>query len=522
MGLRISTSSLALEVAVLVAVFGCSDTAPDGAVEVDDYRGSSVPTRPAEAFDLERIAAATLAELQWREVASRTDSGVEIVDGEWSPGTYTGPRAGGGPLETIRMKSAARLYRPVAAAGPVPVIVVAAHHTFLIPESEAYHLQIAGQLGVALLVHGESPDDAAALGYDTTTGAWRGLMVDEGLASLTARNACAAVDLVTSNYPYALARTNLLALTLAERLLEAEGMPAGEAGLFGTSKEGFATWIASAADARIRVAAPGAFQRLDLQALSTYEENSGCGPNGASTVVDVPALLAMRDWMASTPEGAAAARILLVSEFVADLHPEFLSLNGDVGMSGWHDGIFFTIGTDTHFLDGLSARPWRYDRWAGPGDAPAERFPRQLALLARVLTSPERAVEVAGWVRLATATAVDLGEAGLAFTATVQADPDVAHVRLRWAESPDRELNDADQAEWNTVEMVPSGQTGEYVTPAPIVPSPGSQVAWFAEVEESVAVESTPLARLDASQIRLARPLAPLSCGTVIPIACEP
>jgi len=506
-------------------------------IEVPKYAGLLVPTKPEEAFNMDAIRNASLEELQWQQQADNVVDGVRVVDGTWSPGKYTGPVAGTGSikerkpfsLRTITLSSGARLYYPENASGPIPILIYAAHvaEPLANEEEESAHLKIAKGLGVAVLVHGQSAADWQALGYPGE-GDQRGALVSDGIATLVERNLCGLVDLQTANFPYVLARTNMLALTLAQELLEKNGKTAGNAALAGASKEGFATWIVSASDDRFKVTSPQQFQTQDLDGITMLERNSGCGPNGFSTTVDVPSSLTSRDWMLNTEEGKLASRVLKISEFTKYLKPEFLLIAGDVGMPGMHDGRFFTIGAETHFLDSFNAKPFRYDRWAGLGfgsDPPARSDSdrnRKRALLAHLLVSPNRTQEIASWVKMLSASATDTG-AGINFAAKISPDPDVTHVWVYWSESPNREFNDLGQKPWERIELVRSrGDQWTFISKEPIVPTAGYEVAWFAEAEENVNVAGDViLSRKDTSPIRFLRELPVLSCQDYPKIRCS-
>jgi|GEM_PF-6983451 len=185
----------------LIAYIGCrsrSDAAI-GTKTTTNYAGSPTPSQPAEAFDLGSIQSANLDELLWSETGSKVADGVRIVDGSWSPGAYTGPVAGGGSLSTITLKSKARLYAPEQATAALPIIVYANHYAQYVTVAEASFVKIASDLQVALLVHGEYPDDGYAMGYTDPLN-FRGDMINAGMADLIKRNLNAVVDLQTSNF----------------------------------------------------------------------------------------------------------------------------------------------------------------------------------------------------------------------------------------------------------------------------------------------------------------------------------
>lgn len=486
------------------------------------FYASPVPTTPAEAFDLEAIKAAQLTTLGWAKTEDSIVDGVRMVGGTFSPGAYTGPLADRSATKTITMRSRARLYFPAAATQPLPLLVHAAHIAELVPAMEGTHRAIVSALGIAVLVHGEDSSDWTSLGYPKTADQ-RGALVDDGLAWLLAHNACSLSDLLTGNFGYALAKTNLLAQTLGRRLLEASGQQAGPAGQYGASKEGYATWVAAAADDRLVVAAPSRFQRLDVESLGMYERNSGCGPNGATAHVSVPGVLSLRQWLTSTDAGRAAARVILPSGFVDQLRPAALLINSDIGMWWLHDGHFFTVGADTHFLDGFVARPFRHARFfeAAQGTSTEPAQSEELGNLAQLLTERDPAAALRAWPDVLAATASDDG-ATFSFRVTVNQDPDIAHVRITLASSPNREFNDASQAPWVQLELTP--ETAGSTTWVGTAPASLDETAWYAEVEETVTVGAYQLPRRHVTPVRLLRELPPNSCppcsAAVAPPAC--
>lgn len=496
----------------------------DGAGGPPSFFAGGVPALPAAAFDLGAIKAASLETLGFVTTSDTTVDGVRMLDGTFSPGTYVGPVADGSHVETIVMKSRARVFFPAAATGALPILVHAAHLDTLVPTLEVAHRELVTGLGIAVVVHGELSDDWVTLGYAPTADG-RGHLTNDGLAWLVYHNACALTDLLTGNYGYALAKTNMLALSLGARVLESVGNSAGGAALYGASKEGFATWICAAVDDRLIVAAPGRFHRQDLEGLAMLAKNSGCGPNGASATVDVPATLTALDWFANSAAGRTAARLMVVADFAVDLKPEALVINSDLGMWWQHDGIFFTAGDDTHFLDSFAAKPFRHERYFETTQgSPEPGQAAELGKLGHLLSTGSPAVALAAWPTIEAATATDTG-AAISFSVRVKSDPDVTHVRIYGTYSPDRELNDSDQATWTALELAPeTAGSRTWVGQAAAVPPAGNEIAWYAEVEETIAAGGRSFPRRHVTPIRFLRERPALSCpacaGQAQPPAC--
>jgi hypothetical protein len=489
----------------LIAYMGCrsrSGTAI-GTETTTNYAGSLTPSQPAEAFDLGSIQSANLDELLWSETNSKVVNGVRIVDGTWSPGAYTGPVADGGSLSTITLKSKARLYAPEQATAALPIIVYANHYAQYVTIAEASFVKIASYLQVALLVHGEYPDDGLAMGYTDPIN-FRGDMLNAGLTDMIKRNLNAVVDLQTSNFMFALARTNMLAFTLAERLLESAGHTGAKGAMFGVSKEGYAVWLSAAVDDRLVAISPQNFQLLDLAGYDAYEYNSGCGPNGSSSAVNIPSSLYMRDWLRTTAAGKQAAKTALVSEFTDKLLPRFFMIAGDAGMPGIHDGIFFSIGADSAFLSAFT-HPVRSFRSIGEtGNTALQR----LALLANTITAADLNSAIAAWVKIESASADDAGST-VTVRATVSGGSAARRVYVFWNQSPNREFNDTSQTSWSSVELIPDG-TGSFS--GTLVPVADQEIAWFVQAEDDIDVGGVLITRTDATPISFLRELPKLSC----------
>src|SRR3989338_2171840 len=93
-----------------------------------NYYGLAVPSKPSEVFNMSAIKNVSLGNLQWRQSFKNIKDGVQIIDGDWSPGPYTGPTADGKAIKTITLASQMRIYFPQSAVGKkIPVLVEAAH-----------------------------------------------------------------------------------------------------------------------------------------------------------------------------------------------------------------------------------------------------------------------------------------------------------------------------------------------------------------------------------------------------------
>lgn len=494
------------------------------------YMASPTASRPAEAFNSDAINKATLTDLQWNQTSERVETVVGKVlirEGYFSPGYYTGPIKNTDPNKTtfehktVLMKSKARLYQPQSPTKAVPLLVLAKHEESLISSYDDRIKKMVDGLQIAVLVHGESPADGAAFNTD------RGGMTYLGIKDLIRRNACSKVDVITSHYGFFLARTNMLAITLGKDLLVQKGATVGNIGLMGGSKEGYATWIASAVDRRITYAAPERFARelYPTDGRSFYEKNSGCNPNGGmSSYVDTLEEMTMTDWSAKTSAGQSFRGVLEVKAFVKDMLPKAMFIVGDVGMHNMHDGQNFTMGQETAFLDSFSSIPHRHDISSGLTGDPAdsdEVDKRVLLNLGHWLAtvSPENMAS-AGWVKVTSARAIDNNNT-ITFEAQVEPDPDIKEVAVFWNQSSNREFNDEAQAPWKKIILTKVPNTINIYRSSPITPGAGQEIAWYASVQEIIDIgRGYTMPRRDASHIRTLRDKAPLTCNKWIPLRC--
>lgn len=488
-----------------------------------NYYGLIVPSKPSEAFNMSGIKNASLGflgsgGLSWRQSSENIKDDVKIIDGNWSPGIYIGPTADGKTTKIITLASRARIYFPQSAVGKkIPVLVKAVHLATLVGDFEDNYIKIAKNFNIAIIVHGEKAQDWNSLGYKKTSD-MRGALINDGIKKLVKNNLYGLNDLQTGNFSYALARTNMLSLTLAQRLLEKENISVGNAGIYGGSKEGFASWVVSAVDDRFNIAAPQGFQNEDRQGIKMLEKNSGCGPNGSSQDVNIPAALSLEYWLENSVEGQKAAMILEVSNFINDLKPEFLFLGGDVGMPGMHDGIHFTIGADTHFIENFNVKPFRYDLWAGPGTANSSQAHannnRKLAIFAQLLSSSEKSRLIEQWVKVEKARAFDDGK-NIIFEAAIAGNSDISHVYAYWNQSPNREFNDLHQEEWKKIELFRVSDSNIYKSKDVIIPEPNYEIAWYVEVQENDNLGGgLIIIRKDASPIKFLRELPARVCDS--------
>lgn len=471
-----------------------------------------VADNPRDLLDTDALKAMSLDALGWTTISDETDpSGVRIIVGNWSPGAFCTFDSKGNPTN-ITLQSAAELYVPpgypnVSAAGYGKGVVAARHVATAIDGKDARYLEIALQLGVPVLAHGEHAEDWKSLGFSG-----RDELIGASFSNAMELNSCEPKDFVTGNFALALGRTNVAAITLLTRLSESVGGQIDKVVLRGGSKEGYATWLASAVDDRIAVAGPGGYHLEDVSGFDEYEHQSGCSGSGAGSA-DTVALLTLRDWARESPGGQAFNTALMVSEFEHLLYPSFLMVAGDTAMPDMHDGVFFRLGAETQFLEGFEDHDWRYDRQPNKTREDSTKMQgRRLALLTTKLIEGAQMT----WPKVLDASAQDNST-----TVVVSAKVDGAvDVRLWWNHSDNQQWNEEQQADWQSVAMSYVAQDDSWVAPA-ISPPSGSEIAWYVEAEISKSIGSVKLDARDASPVRFLRELEHLSCDQVPPIQCD-
>jgi hypothetical protein len=509
----------------------------EGGAEVDDGGADDGPADdgggptiagPRDLFDIEALQALPLRDddpstddLCWTQESEATDPGTGVTEtvGTWCGGrfdTFEHADRGGDPA-TIDLAERAAIYWPPGypdtAAGRAGFGHVYAAHEAGAVRSEHGGLLALGS-GMPVLQHGDATDYLGLLGI-----AGRGEMTDASGPNLLRVNPCTVVDLTRGNFGWALARVNVRAITLLQRLAALRAGAVAHVALMGGSKEGFATWLASAVDDRIEVDRSGGYQREDPRtAYPFYGADWGCAAPPAAADVDVVGTLLMADWIARTPAGQAAERAFSVALFQDDLYPRLVLVGGDVTRFGMHDSHHYPLGSETPFLDGLAARPFRYDRRPNTTrETDEDKELRQRAVLL------EQLVEGPGHIDLVypKVTSAVAEEDGRGFRVRATASPAPEAVRLWWSHSDDRVWNDEENAEWAEVPMTLAG--AEWVSPTVDASAwPADEVAWYVEAETTLVMATYRFARRDCSPVRFLWRLPEVGCAVDPPDWCGP
>jgi hypothetical protein len=482
---------------------------------------------PRDLINVTELQNLTLGDLQWTEISTRVlPSGVTETVGSWSGGVWETFDVTGA-ARTITLSERAAIYwppgypsTPHSQAGFGHVY--AAHEAAALTEHATVGEQLALAFGLPVLHHGEEAVDWESLGFGG-----RGDLVNESGPNVIKVNRCGLVDLTRGNFGWALARTNIRAITLLQRLAEQRGGHVTRVALRGGSKEGFATWLASAVDDRIEVDGSGGYQREDLRsAIPVYATDWGCIPPPAvERRESVTETLILLDWMTHTPAGKAAEQSHSVGLFQHDLYPRFVLINGDVTRFGMHDSHHYALGMETYFLDHLTAIPWRYVRFHDQEQAETkEELLRSLLLEQLVNEDPGYLDQVYPKI---TGDRVETSEAnGRRFRAFATVTPEPAQVRLWWSHSDDRVWNDEENAAWVSVPLSKSPGGSEWASDWVDLQAMGvgdnEEIAYYVEAVNYLHLAPYPAAipRRDASPVRFLWRLPEVGCSIAPPNWC--
>ena len=473
-------------------------------------QGSEPRPVPADLVDMARIRSLTLEDLEWREERRELAHGAVVIGGSWKGPRFVGYAAGFEEAE-LDLTETATIYLPAAlpAGATVHEVVWAVHDASTAAAGVPGCAALASEMPVAFLLHGQKSADWRSLGFSS-----RDEMTAMTFLVMQLLNACQPADYRTGNFGLALAETQMMALTLLERVLEAEGFTPGRAALKGLSKEGFSTWFAAAVDDRLTAAAPGGFPLQDwVSAISNEEAAWGCEGTGAAGAA-MRDLVRLRKWFTLTAAGATGLAYFSASEFTDQLWPEFLLLHGDAGLATTHDGVYFTPGDDTPFLETFTARPFRFDRM--PDDGVREDYETWFTRLAALLADYLVRQDSAAYPKIEQSS-VDTQGGQFRARAHVSGQPEA--VRLWWSHSENRPFNDAGNPPWTPVPMTADGP--DWVSPWLPIPE-GMAVGWYVEAENTLHLEARAILRRDTSPQRFFNTLPPLVCPGISDPDCTP
>ena len=179
--------------------------------ETFKYEGKRVPSTIAEVFDFEEIQGADIySDLQVMLTGDYVEGGIRYVDGTWISGEYSTVNEEG-VVQTIILNNAFHILIPIE-YHELNLIVFPGHEYDKNPLTR-YDNRIRGMVknGNAFFIYGQDKQDWEELGW---TDLGRTRLLQLGIFDLEARNCdgCGLTDLQTSNFGYAMARTQMLQL----------------------------------------------------------------------------------------------------------------------------------------------------------------------------------------------------------------------------------------------------------------------------------------------------------------------
>ena len=450
---------------------------------------------PQDLIDIKHIKALSLKDLRWKPIGEkRLASGAVFIVGDFSGGQYKCYNAKGEEKE-IELRERAGIIIPKDYKKLNIGIVVAGHLAGV--ASKPIFQVVATYFKIPILVHGAHSSNWRSLGFRG-----RNSMLFSSFNEIKKRNLKKVNDLITGNYPLALARVQLRAIQLLRKILEIKGHRIEKIALIGGSKEGLSTWIASAVDPSIKVASPQAYQAEDFwETIKFYISDWKAKRTFA---INVPNMIEFGRWLKFTPEGKEAAKAIEVSSFIKYLYPEILFITGDVGMIGMHDGAYFPIGCETKFLDGLGDFVWRYER--NPGRKRPEkkiaRFIRYLAIVAKALIDGKNKFDKE--FPKVRNTRIKINSKDHSFCIKAETNSAAKKVRLWWNHSHNPMWNDPGQSPWSYVIMKKESKN-TWVSPFIKIPK-NEKGAWYVEAENYMAIFvgpiPIPMPRRDCSPVR--------------------
>jgi hypothetical protein len=455
-------------------------------------------------YELDRIKALTLEELDFHEVKRTTIEGVEVITGTYS-GFDQGLALADGSVKTIRWRQGAALFLPprsAMTAATDKAVLYNGHFVFSDPIkgftpsdrsvwgfelNQKWGIGVAKAYGIPVLIHGYEPlvvkDVEGTLYHDLQSIEFQRLLD---------RKITRAEDMpldgryLINGWP--LAKGDMVSITLLQRLVERErGAKVREVGSLGISKEGGSHWILGAADDRVAVLAPGGSAHQSWDALMESwrtDFGSDTARFGYGPALDELLRAAWRlgDWLTTTEAGRKVDRLISPTYWIDRIHARHILVTDDLGTRAQHDTIWPLLSQNPFyerlFREHRSVRHVRAFDGSGLtlSDSAGEMSFSLLPSVAELLvhgpstpTTPTVSVEENGR-RLRFGVSTTLGAGG--------------EVLLLHAVSADRSLR-LEGTKWEIVPMAAAG-AGKYQSPwLPAVPE-GQALSYIAVAREPV------------------------------------
>ena len=423
--------------------------------------------RDVEWYEVDRMKGLTLSELNWRETRRFKLGDVTVIAGEFDAFDWSTFSRELQPI-TLRWLQRAALFLPPDspddADDSCPCGVIASNHDddqmseWAAENRWERWAGLGRAFGIPVMVHGwRSPEMTRPAGF----GDFHPMQFPL-LAHLLDGSYCEWGDLpldgslVFNASP--LTKADLVANTLFQRLVEAEGGSLERIGAWGGSKEGQSLWTLAAIDDRLDVVGPGGMFYQDMHALAdAYRREWGGEDRGEGGIIGL--VLAFSDWAKNTELGRIVDRTLLPVHFTDEFYPRVVLVWGDVAQKGMHDGTY-ALGAETPFLNGFRSVPWYYFRSTG-GNVEPESMPRW-SMVADLLVNEDHERL---WPKVVSAEAEADGRRRVRIRAAVRT-PELSGLEVRaWtAKSHSRWWTEVEGGQWDALPMAREGEGGTWVT----------------------------------------------------------
>jgi len=459
-----------------------------------------------DLYNIDAIKKMNLGDLKWvKDRSSILEDGTLLLEGNFISGTWetiSKDDLDNGRIDntvSLSVTHPVKLYIPpgypeLPNVGYGAMIALQTEKEFnnIDVDHEKIFVKPAIEEGIPVIIHAN---------YDTL---WlgRGYNGANELMSASARLMMLRGDATVENMRllllYSYIRENLMAITLMQRLLEAEGGHLNKGVIaHGGSKQGFANWLQAMVDDRVKVSVPINIQLQDyIAGTERYITDWGCNEATECTSgFTVEDRLDMRDWILNTETGQIFNNIYDISVQQDLLFPQFFVVSSDVTSPGHHD-CQFPLGADSSFLKGLK-REWRGFRtidstadddayWTSKVDP---RFEYMWRASIKELINPS------DWIKVVDVKTEHITSSELKISAFLENYHNSPKVTLWYASSTNRAWNDLEQVNsWKYRSMVRDNDVWLITVDVPL----DKEWAYFVEVEDADESGQT---RIDASPV---------------------
>ncbi len=487
-------------------------------------------------LDWSKFRQASFSDLSWEETSREIlSSGVTRIQGNWTAGIFTTYNQNRN-LEEIELKQRADIYLPpkIMQGKEYSALILAEHDKQLVLDKDETSEAVALRMGIPILRHGQYPVEWKApfaeghRGYLT----YQQFNIMRDINDLNK-----PTDFITGNFVLALAKVNVLAASLLGEQLKSEGALLKDYALAGGSKEGYAAWITSAVDPRIKIVMAGRIQLQDpILSIEMQEANTGCpleyqqpfNPNQSQENSCIGNVLPQwwtlkeqiewKNWLKNTRSGQKWNQLFSPVMFQDKIYAKGAYLYGQTGMCGTHDSKFFSPGMESPFLDKLRRVDWRYDRW--PYSYDDDEFSEdRLLLLANSLLKENGTLVSVPKIYYTVPYGIQSG----AMTVAAMVNNNPTKVTLWWTHGNSRSFDGPNIPAWKSAEMTKVGtDRSTYWRTNSVQSIPfdtlnnkrRQMVAWYVEAERIIQINGKSVTLKDSSPIRFGNEYQKLTCQT--------